>query len=304
MNGILILDKPAGFTSFDAVAVMRGLTREKKIGHTGTLDPMATGVLPLLLGIATRANALLPDTGKEYEAEFCLGYATDTQDATGKKTAESGRGASRPEVEAALCAFRGEILQIPPMVSALSVGGKRLYDLARQGIEVERKPRPVTISRLELLSYDEGARRGMLRVACSKGTYIRTLCADLGEALQTYGVLSALRRTRASGFALSDCVTLPQARELAAQGRLEERLRPVESLFSALPAVAVSPAQAVRFLNGGALDLSRTALRRTRPPEGTAFRVHDPEARFLGLGRVENGQLRVLRLFRRAESAE
>ncbi|OCN01218.1 tRNA pseudouridine(55) synthase TruB [Clostridium sp. W14A] len=299
MNGILILDKPAGFTSFDAVAVMRGLTHEKKIGHTGTLDPMATGVLPLLLGCATRANALLPDTDKEYEAGFRLGIATDTQDTTGKTTAESDRGASREAVEAALGAFRGEILQVPPMVSAISVGGKRLYDLARQGIEVEREPRPVTIRELELLSYDEPSRSGTLRIACSKGTYIRTLCADLGEALHTYGVMSSLRRTRASGFTLADSVTLDRAKELAAGGRLAERLLPVESLFSGMPAVSVSPAQAARFQNGGALDLERTALRRALPAEDAVFRVQGPDGAFLGLGRASAGQLRVLRLFRR-----
>ncbi|MCI1965552.1 MAG: tRNA pseudouridine(55) synthase TruB [Oscillospiraceae bacterium] len=296
MNGLLILDKPAGFTSFDAVAVMRGLTHQRKIGHTGTLDPMATGVLPLLLGCATRANALLPDTDKEYEAGFRLGIATDTQDMTGKVIAESGHGAAKEKVEAALCAFRGEILQVPPMVSAISVGGKRLYDLARQGIEVERKPRPVTISRLELLSYDESTRSGALRVACSKGTYIRTLCADLGEALHTYGAMSSLRRTRASGFTLSDCVTLPQAKQLAAENRLAERVLPVETLFMGMPDVAVSPAQAVRFGNGGALDLDRTSLRCAQ--EGAVFRVKDRDGAFLGLGRAENGQLRVHRLFR------
>ncbi|QAT51135.1 tRNA pseudouridine(55) synthase TruB [Caproiciproducens sp. NJN-50] len=297
MNGILILDKPAGFTSFDVVAVLRGLTREKRIGHTGTLDPMATGVLPLLLGCATRAEALLPDTDKEYEAGFRLGIATDTQDTTGKTVAESGHGATAEEVESALGAFRGDILQVPPMVSAVSVGGKRLYDLARRGIEVEREPRPVTIYRLELLSYDEAARSGALRIACSKGTYVRTVCADLGEALHTYGAMSSLRRTRASGFTVSDCITLPRAKELAAEGRLEERVLPVETLFSDLPSVGVSPAQSVRFLNGGALDLERTALRRTAPGEGSVYRVKDPAGGFLGLGRAENGRLRVLRLF-------
>lgn len=297
MNGILILDKPSGFTSFDVVAVLRGLTREKRIGHTGTLDPMATGVLPLLLGCATRAEALLPDTDKEYEAGFRLGIATDTQDTTGKTVAESERGATAEQVESALNAFRGDILQVPPMVSALSVGGKRLYDLARQGIEIEREPRPVTIYRLELLAYDEAARSGTLRVACSKGTYIRTICADLGEALHTYGAMSSLRRTRASGFTVPDCVTLPRAKELAAEGRLEERVLPVETPFSALPAVGVSPAQTVRFLNGGALDLKRTALCRAAPDEGSVYRVKSPDGGFLGLGRAEGGQLRVLRLF-------
>jgi tRNA pseudouridine55 synthase len=301
MNGVLVLDKPAGFTSFDAVAVMRGLTHERKIGHTGTLDPMATGVLPLLLGCATRANAFLPDTDKEYEAGFRLGIKTDTQDTTGKVIAESDRGATAEEVEAALGAFRGNILQIPPMVSAVSVGGKRLYELARQGIEVERKPRPVTISRLELLTYDESTRSGTLRIACSKGTYIRTLCADLGKALHTYGVMSALRRTRACGFTLDDCITLPRAKDLAAKGRLGECVLPVETLFLNMPFVAVSEAQAKRFSNGGALDLKRTSLRRAVPPEETVLRVKNPKGDFLGLGRVAAGQIRVLRLFRCSE---
>lgn len=301
MNGIIVLDKPSGFTSFDAVAVMRGLAHEKKIGHTGTLDPMATGVLPLLLGCATRASALLPDTDKEYEAGFRLGLATSTQDTTGTVTAESDRGAAKAEVEAALGAFRGRILQVPPMVSAVSVGGKRLYDLARQGIEVERKPRPVTISRLELLSYDEASRSGTLRIACSKGTYIRTICSDLGESLHTYGAMSSLRRTRACGFALEDGITLEHAKELARQDRLAERLLPVETLFSSMPAVFVSAAQATRFSNGGALDLGRTALRRSPPPEGATLRVKDPGGKFLGLGRVQGVQIRVLRLFLRGE---
>lgn len=297
MNGILVLDKPAGFTSFDVVAVVRGLAHEKKIGHTGTLDPMATGVLPLLLGSATRACALLPDTGKEYEAGFRFGIGTDTQDVTGRVLQEDGRSVSASELEAALGRFRGEILQVPPMVSALSVGGKRLYDLARQGVEVEREPRPVTIGRLELLSYDEASRCGVLRVCCSKGTYIRTLCADLGQALGTCGAMTSLRRTCASGFSLADSVTLQGARELAAENRLSERLLPVESLFSAKPALSVSAAQAARFQNGGALDLDRTPLRGAPPPEGSVFRVQSPDGAFLGLGRAEKGQLRVLRLF-------
>ena len=298
MNGVLVLDKPAGFTSFDAVAVLRRLTRERKIGHTGTLDPMATGVLPLLLGCATRANALMPDTDKSYEAGFLFGYATDTQDTTGKTVARSARRAARAEVEAALDRFRGEILQVPPMFSALSVGGKRLYDLARAGVEVERQPRPVTVYRLVLLSFDEAAQSGTLGVSCSKGTYIRTICADLGDTLGTYGVMSALRRTRASGFALSDCVTLEEARELAAADRLSGRVLPVETLFSAKPGLSVTDAQAVRFLNGGALDAARTALRGGAAADGDVFRIHAPDGSFLGLARMREGQLRVLRLFR------
>ncbi|MCI1954865.1 MAG: tRNA pseudouridine(55) synthase TruB [Oscillospiraceae bacterium] len=298
MNGIIVMDKPAGFTSFDVVAVMRGVCRERKVGHTGTLDPMATGVLPLLLGTATRALSLLEDTGKEYEAGFRLGAATDTQDSTGKVIARSEKKAARSGVEAALPRFRGGILQTPPMYSAVSVNGRRLYDLARRGIEVERAKRPVTVSRLELTEFDEAAQSGRLSVACSKGTYVRTLCADLGEALGTYGFMTSLRRTRASGFSLSDAVTLEQAKKLGAEGILG-RLLPVESLFSGLPALRVSTAQAVRFSNGGALELRRTALRSERPPEGARYRVCQPDGVFLGLGEVEGNDLRVLRLFLR-----
>ena len=297
MNGVVAVDKPAGFTSFDVVAVMRGVCRERRIGHTGTLDPMATGVLPLLLGTATRALPLLEDTGKEYEAGFILGKATDTQDTTGRTTAESGARVTRAQVEQALPKFRGEIFQTPPMYSAVSVNGERLYHLARRGVEVEREKRPVTIRRIELLAFDEETQSGRLTVACSKGTYIRTLCADLGETLGTYGVMSSLRRTRAAGFALSDCVTLDEAKGLGAQGIAERVLRPVETLFSHDPEICVSPAQAVRFSNGGALEFARTILRGKDVPQGTRFRVMTREKEFLGLGEIQAEDLRVLRIF-------
>lgn len=296
MNGIIVMDKPAGFTSFDVVAVMRGVCRERKIGHTGTLDPMATGVLPLLLGAATRALPFLEDTGKEYEAGFCLGTATDTQDSTGKTIAESNVKVSKELVEALLPRFRGEILQMPPMYSAVSVNGRRLYDLARQGIEVEREKRPITVYRFDLAEFDETTQSGRLIVSCSKGTYIRTLCADLGEALGTYGVMTSLRRTRAAGFTLADAVTLEQAKELGAEGLLA-RLLPVESLFADRPEVRVTAAQSVRFANGGALELCRTALRSQQPPQGARYRVLSPEGTFLGLGEVSQTELRVLRVF-------
>ena len=284
MNGILILDKPQGFTSFDAVAVLRGLAREKKIGHTGTLDPMATGVLPVLLGRAAKALNFLPDTDKEYTAAFRLGERRDTGDITGQEA-----------LEAALPAFRGEILQVPPMYSAVSVGGKRLYELARKGLEVERQARPVTVSALELLSYDAQSREGRLRVACSKGTYIRVLIEDIAKAAGSCGTMTALRRVRACGFGEGDARSLEELKALAAEGRLEEALLPVERLFGEYPAVWVSPAQAQRFQNGGALDLAR--LRRV-PPEGLC-RVKGPQGLFLGLGRVEPeaGQLRFVKSF-------
>ena len=295
MNGILILDKPACFTSFDGVAVLRGLAREKKIGHTGTLDPMATGVLPVLLGRAAKALNFLPDTDKEYTAAFRLGERRDTGDITGQVVEESPAPVFQEALEAALPAFRGEILQVPPMYSAVSVGGKRLYELARKGLEVERQARPVTVSALELLSYDAQSREGRLRVACSKGTYIRVLIEDIAKAAGSCGTMTALRRVRACGFGEGDARSLEELKALAAEGRLEEVLLPVERLFGEYPAVWVSPAQAQRFQNGGALDLAR--LRRV-PPEGLC-RVKGPRGLFLGLGRVEPeaGQLRFVKSF-------
>ena len=300
MTGVLILDKPAGFTSFDAVAVCRRLCHERKIGHTGTLDPMATGVLPLLLGKATRAASLLEDTDKEYEAGFRLGVSTDTEDSTGKVLETSDTPVSRELLESLLPRFRGEIMQVPPMYSAVSKDGKRLYELARKGIEVERDARPVTIFKLELMEYHEETREGKLTVSCSKGTYIRTLIADLAKAAGSLGVMTALRRTKACGFTLADTITLDEAKALSEAGTLEEKLRPVESLFAHLPAITVSGAQTARFGNGGQLDLKRIpAFRKQNPPDGEIVRVRGEKGEFLGLGQVqaEKGWLAILKLF-------
>ena len=295
MNGIIILDKPSGFTSFDAVAVMRGLSHQKKIGHTGTLDPMATGVLPVLLGRAAKALNFLPDTGKEYEAAFRLGERRDTGDVTGEVVETSAAPVPLEALEMVLPQFRGEISQVPPMYSAVSVGGKRLYELARKGVEVERPARQVTISMLELCSYDPETREGTLRVSCSKGTYIRVLIEDLAKAAGSCGTMTSLRRTRACGFTLEDARSLEELKALAGEGSLEEALFPVERFFSQYPQVTVSQAQAKRFENGGGLDLSRL---RKAPEEGVC-RVKSPEGAFLGLGNVdrEQGQLRFLKSF-------
>lgn len=297
MTGVFILDKPEGFTSFDAVAVARRLFGQKKIGHTGTLDPMATGVLPLLLGRATRAEALLPDTEKEYQAAFALGTRTDTGDRTGQAIGQTDARISREALAAVLPRFRGDILQIPPMYSAIKKDGKRLYELARKGIEVEREARPITIARLELLSFDEERQAGELLVSCSKGTYIRALIEDLAAAAGTLGTMTALRRTRACGFSLADAVPLDEARRLAETDDLSALVRPVEGLFSVYPAVTVSAAQAARFANGGALDAARTSLRGKALPDGERLRVLGPDRRFLGLAETAGGELRVLRLF-------
>ena len=299
MQGIIVLDKPEGFTSFDAVAVLRGLSRQRKIGHTGTLDPLATGVLPILLGRAAKALDFLPDTEKEYVASFRLGQRRDTGDITGQVVEENPAPVSRQALEEALPAFRGEILQVPPMYSAVSVNGQRLYQLARKGVEVERPARPVTISRLELLSYDPHSREGRLRAACSKGTYIRVLIEDIAKAAGSCGVMTALRRVRACGFEEADAHPLEELKALAAQGRLAEALRPVESLFLAYPAVEVSPAQGTRFRNGGGLALDRL---RKAPPQGLC-RVRC-QGTFLGLGRRDDsrGELAFVKAFWEGEN--
>lgn len=296
MDGIIVLDKPQDFTSFDAVAVVRGLTRERRIGHTGTLDPMATGVLPLLLGRATKAVSLLPDTDKAYEAGFRFGERSDTGDVTGTRLAADETPVGRAALESVLPRFTGGIMQVPPMYSAVSVNGQRLYKLARQGVEIEREARPVHIAALRLLEYDEAQRAGRLAVTCSKGTYIRTLIEDIAAALGTCGVMTALRRTAACGFALGDAVTLDALKALRETGDFSGVLRPVERLFSALPAVQVTPAQGKRYLNGGALELSRCRAQGEAPREGEHTAVYIG-AQFLGLAALRDGALCYVKAF-------
>lgn len=292
MDGILCLDKPREMTSFAACALLRRLTGEKKVGHAGTLDPMATGVLPLFFGKATRAIPLLPCHDKAYAATLQFGYRSDTLDVWGTVTATGGAIPSLSAVRAALPAFRGAIWQVPPMTSALKRDGVRLYELARKGIEVERPPRPVTIHSLEIDDYDEANGVLSLTCACSAGTYIRSLCDDLGQALGCGAVMTALRRTVAAGYPLSACVTPEDCRQLAAAGTLTARLLPTDSVFSAYPAITVTAPQATRFGNGGALALARLS----RPVTGTT-RVYGPDGTFLGLGAPKNEELQIIRLF-------
>ena len=257
MNGILCMNKPEGFTSFDVVAKLRGILHIRRLGHAGTLDPMATGVLPVFVGRATRACDCLPIQDKSYLAQFRLGLTTDTQDITGKTLSESGRAISRAELEAVLLRFSGEIMQIPPMYSAVSVDGKRLYDLARQGIEVERPARQICIEQLELRDYDEATRSGTLFVACSKGTYVRTLLHDIGAALGCGGILTGLVRESACGFGLCDCVGFAEVERARDENRLESLILPIETAFSTLPQIRLDAEQTVKYRNGMKLLLSR-----------------------------------------------
>lgn len=259
MCGVICVNKPEGFTSFDVIAKMRGILKIKRLGHAGTLDPMATGVLPVFVGRATKACDILPDHDKIYRAGFRLGVTTDTQDSTGAVTNERDPSAVTEEILLdTLKNFRGEIMQIPPMYSAVSVGGKRLYDLARQGIEVEREARPVTIYKLELAEFDEAEKSGVLTVSCSKGTYIRTLINDIGEALGCGGIMTSLVRTTACGFSLDDCVTIEDLqREAENERNFEQYLKPVEEVFSELPKLMLHGAQERMYRNGIKLDLTK-----------------------------------------------
>lgn len=286
MNGILIIDKPTDFTSFDVIAIVRGCMHERKTGHTGTLDPMATGVLPVLLGSATKAQELLPDTDKEYIAEFRFGMTTDTLDITGKVLSTSDIKVTREQLEKVLPEFRGDIMQKPPMYSAVYKDGVRLYELARKGIEVEREERPANVSLLELTDFDEDAQCGSIKISCSKGTYIRVICDDIGRLLGCGCVMTSLKRTRACGYTLDDAVTLAKLRELAPLGQAESLVKPVDSIFAHLRSVKISEKQTVRFKNGASLMLSRlSSIKNT--DDGELFRVYGYDGEFLGLGMTD-----------------
>lgn len=293
MTGIICLNKPEGITSFSAVSRLRGITGEKKAGHTGTLDPMATGVLPVMLGGATRFLDYLPDSDKGYRAEFILGLKTDTLDTTGKIISQNYPAVSEAQVRNALDKYRGVITQTPPMYSAVSVDGKRLYELARLGKEIERPSRQVEIKKLDLLSFDGD--RCVINVLCSKGTYIRTLIDDLGEELGCGAAMSRLERTYAMGFSTDDCVALNELREMKDNGGdLSGVLIDIEKMFYLYDRICVSQAQSKRFFNGGALSLQRI----NRKLSDGLYRVCSPDGVFLGLGECnsEKGELSVKRL--------
>ena len=300
MNGVLLVDKPKEFTSFDVIAVVRGLTGQRKAGHTGTLDPNATGVLPVLLGSATKAQDLIPNHDKKYIADLKLGMTTDTLDIWGRELTKTESDITGEQLSAALDEFRGEIWQLPPMFSAVQKNGQRLYDLARKGIEVERERRKVTVYSLTLLEFDRKTQCGRLEVFCSKGTYVRTIIDDIGAKLGVGAVMTGLRRVEACGFSIDDCFTLDELKELKEQGELSKALRSAESLFSDYPVLYISPMQAKRFSNGGALDISRTSLREKNPEDKQIFRVRENSTGFLGLGIIskEKNQIKIYKLFK------
>ncbi len=283
-NGILIVDKPTGFTSFDVVAKLRGILRERRIGHGGTLDPMATGVLPVFVGGATKAAEFAAAQNKGYTAGFALGYATDTQDSTGTVQSRSERKVDKAAVQAAVDAMRGEQQQLPPMYSAIQVGGQRLYDLARKGIEVERETRKIVVQESELVSFDEQTQCGELRVVCSKGTYVRTLCHDLGQTLGTCATMTSLVRTSSGIYALEQAHTLEEIEQAAEQNRIESLFLPTDSLFLSYPAVAVDDVGAARAENGAFIAPEHADGMPMR--QGERCRIYHNGV-FLMLGRVD-----------------
>ena len=285
-SGILVIDKPAGWTSMDVCAKLRRVFGEKRVGHAGTLDPMATGVLPVFVGRATRAVEFADKSDKEYVAGLQLGVVTNTQDISGEVLERHPLGSvGEPDVHQVLERFRGDILQLPPMYSAIKINGKKLYELARKGHEVERPARPVTIRSLELEEVEEPARY-RLRVRCSKGTYVRTLCHDIGQALGCGGCMSSLRRTMAAGFTLADAVTLDQV--LAAEDPAA-LLMPVDSYFRDRPALTVPPAGEKPLRNGAKLPMPGLAA--------GEYRVYSGSGEFLALCREEAGQLTTVKSF-------
>ena len=292
LNGIICINKPEDFTSFDVVKKLRGITKVKKIGHAGTLDPMATGVLPIFLGVATKACDILPNNDKRYTASFKFGLETDTEDIWGNVTKEYDKKVTKKDILDILPSFTGEISQIPPMYSAIQINGKRLYDLARQGIEVEREARKITVYEISLLSFDESSQEGVFDISCSKGTYIRTIISDIGKKLCCGGIMTALNRTEASGFTLSDCMTFEEVEKAVADNTLTPL--PVEKAFSPYPEIRLSEIQTRMFSNGVTLD-----LRRIRHQKQETARVYSFDGSFLGLATLnfETNELKLLKFF-------
>ena len=283
MNGIVIIDKPQGWTSQDVTARLRRVFNTRRIGHGGTLDPMATGVLPVFVGRGTRGVEFFEHAEKIYETVLRPGMTTDTEDITGTVLTQTEVNVTAEMVEAVLPQFRGDIMQVPPMYSALKVDGQKLYDLARKGKEVERQPRPITIHELTLLGVEEDGIH--LRVHCSKGTYIRTLCKDIGQALGCGGCMAALRRVQAGEYTISESVPLMELLETAEP---EKYLRPVDTMFRNYPAITLTAKQEIRCRNGNSFSVTM---------DPGIYRAYSQNGEFLMLAKVENGTMSTVKSF-------
>ena len=283
MNGIVIVDKPQGWTSQDVTARLRRVFNTRRIGHGGTLDPMATGVLPVFVGRGTRGVEFFEHAEKTYEAVLQLGITTDTEDTSGTVLEMRDVHISETQMQEILSQFRGKIMQVPPMYSALKINGQKLVDLARKGKTVERQPREIEIFELEMLEFSGETAR--LRIRCSKGTYIRTLCKDIGEALGCGGCMAALRRVQAGEYTIEESVPL---QVLLDTDKPEEYLRPVDSMFRAFPEVILSDKQEKRCRNGNSFSVTL---------EPGTYRVYSKNKEFLALSRVEDGVMSTIKSF-------
>jgi len=280
LNGVIIVNKEKGFTSHDVVAKLRGILKQKKIGHTGTLDPQAEGVLPVCLGNATKLCDILTDKKKEYVAELLLGVVTDTQDTTGRVLKEMPVDVCEAQVRTAVASFEGRSMQIPPMYSALKVNGKKLYELAREGKQIERAPRPIEIFELEILSVNLPVVK--IRVLCSKGTYIRTLCADIGEKLGCGGCMKSLLRTGVERFSLKDANTLSDIETIRDEGKLSSLIIPVDEIFSELKKIHIMPEYAMFVENGNTCSL-KLLQEELKAQNGERFLMYHSNGEFYGI---------------------
>lgn len=301
INGIINVYKEAGFTSHDVVAKLRGILRQKKIGHTGTLDPDATGVLPVCLGKGTKLCDMLTDKDKTYEAVMLLGTTTDTQDTSGTVLTTNEVNVTEDEIRAAVMSFVGDYDQIPPMYSALKVNGKKLYELAREGIEVERKARPVKILDIEIKNIDLESHEVTMSVSCSKGTYIRTLCYDIGEKLGCGACMKHLVRTKVSRFDIEESVTLSQIEQIRDDGRLDEYIVPVDEIFAGQDAVYIKEESNKLIYNGNIFE-AKDVAERIKASEASkdvkSVRVYDFEHTFIGIYAEERaGYFKPVKMF-------
>ncbi len=296
MNGILLINKPEDFTSFDVIAKLKGILRFRKIGHGGTLDPMATGVLPIFLGRAAKAVDILPSEQKRYIAKFQTGIKTDTLDITGTITERAEPCLDKQKVLDVISQFIGDISQTPPMYSAIRVNGARLYDLARAGSVVERPKRDVTIESIDLIEADTQKGEYTIDVLCSKGTYIRTLCDDIGEMLGSYATITSLQRTMSSGYKLEDCITLDDVQRLMDNGEIDSVIKPVDTAFMQCDELVLDDKKAKLFLNGVKMRASQF---NTSHINTENVRVYSKNREFLGLASLDKkaDKLRIIKLF-------
>lgn len=281
MDGIVVVNKPKNFTSFDVCAKLRGIFETKKIGHAGTLDPMATGVLPVFVGKATKACGILPNDKKVYTASFKLGIKTDTEDIWGTVLSEEESRVKTDELIVAAKSFLGDIKQIPPMYSAVKINGRKLYSLARKGIEIERPERDVHIHQVDVLCFDEESQSGELYVVCSKGTYIRTLICDIAKRLKTIGVMTELRRDASGGFSLSKAFKIDELQRLKEKGELQNALISTDKAFECYDSVTLDEKRTWLYKNGVMLRADQIGAK------DDTYRIYGFDGEFLGLAETD-----------------